>query len=175
MSAHVLVTGASGFIGRALVEELSLAGHRVRAAMRQPADVFPRHVEVVAVSDLTRPVEWRLLLKNMEVVVHLAGIAHAGEGIAEQTYDRVNRVATAELAAAARSAKIQRLIFISSIRAQSGPTSGHPLTEADPPQPTDAMAARSLPPKRPCAGRCTFTILRPVLVYGPGVKGNLRA
>jgi nucleoside-diphosphate-sugar epimerase len=174
MSAHVLVTGASGFIGRALVEQLSLAGYRVRAAMRQPADVFPREVEVVAVSDLTRPVDWRFLLNDIDIVVHLAGIAHAGEGIAEQTYDRINRLATAELAAAARSAKIQHLIFISSIRAQSGPTSGHPLTEADLPQPTDAYGRSKLAAEEAVrSSGVPFTILRPVLVYGPGVKGNL--
>jgi len=174
MSARILVTGASGFIGRALVEELSLAGHRVRAAMRQPADVFPREVEVVAVSDLTRPVEWRLLLNNIDMVVHLAGIAHAGAEIAEQTYDRINRLATAELAAAARSAAVRRLIFISSIRAQSGPTSDHPLTEADPPRPTDAYGRSKLAAEDAVrASGLPFTILRPVLVYGPGVKGNL--
>ena len=174
MSARILVTGASGFIGRALVEELSLAGHRVRAAMRQPADVFPREVEVVAVSDLTRPVEWRLLLNNIDMVVHLAGIAHVGDGIAEQTYDRINRLATAELAAAARSAGIRRLVFISSIRAQSGPTCSHPLTEADPPLPTDAYGRSKLAAEEAVrASAVPFTILRPVLVYGPGVKGNL--
>ena len=81
--ARILVTGASGFIGRALVGELAAAGHSVRAAMRVPADVFARGVEVIAVSDLTRPVEWRPLLRNVETVVHLAGIAHAGPGIAE--------------------------------------------------------------------------------------------
>src|SRR5262245_55767049 len=95
---RILVTGASGFVGRALVAELANVGHSVRAAMRQPADVFPRSVEVIAVSDLTRPVEWRAILKNVETVVHLAGIAHAGPEIAEKTYDRVNRLATAELA-----------------------------------------------------------------------------
>lgn len=174
MTSHILVTGASGFIGRALVEELSLAGHRVRAAMRQPADVFPRQVEVVAVSDLTRPVDWRLLLNDIDIVVHLAGIAHAGEGIAEQAYDRINRLATAELATAARSAGIGRLVFISSIRAQSGPCSGHPLTEADPPQPTDAYGRSKLAAEESVrAAGVPFTILRPVLVYGPGVKGNL--
>ena len=72
---RVLVTGASGFIGRALVADLAAAGHPVRAAMRHPADVFSREVEVVAVSDLTRPVEWRALLKGADTVVHLAGIS----------------------------------------------------------------------------------------------------
>jgi UDP-glucose 4-epimerase len=120
---RILVTGASGFIGRALVAELADAGHSVRAAMRQPADIFPRSVEVIAVSDLTRPVEWRPLLRDIDTVVHLAGIAHAGPEIAEQAYDRVNRLATAELAGAAKIMGIKHLVFMSSIRAQSGPAS----------------------------------------------------
>jgi len=171
---RILVTGASGFVGRALVAELAGSGHSVRAAMRQPADVFPRSVEVVAVSDLTRPVEWRALLKGVETVVHLAGIAHAGPGIAEEAYDRVNRLATAELANAAHSIGIGHLVFISSIRAQSGPSSPETLRETDPPHPTDAYGRSKLAAED--ALRATdlpFTILRPVLIYGPGVKGNL--
>ena len=91
---RILVTGASGFIGRNLVADLANSGHSVRAAMRQPADIFPRSVEVVAVSDLTRPVEWRALLKGVETVVHLAGIALTAPGTADEAYDRVNRLAT---------------------------------------------------------------------------------
>ncbi len=174
MSKGVLVTGASGFIGRALVEELNAAGHRVRAAMRQPADVFGRGVEVVAVSDLTRPVEWRLLLKDIDTVLHLAGIAHADGRVTEQAFDRVNRLATVELAAAARTAGIRRLIFMSSIRAQCGPANDRPVTETDPPHPTDAYGRSKLAAEDAVrASGVPFTILRPVLVYGPGVKGNL--
>jgi nucleoside-diphosphate-sugar epimerase len=171
---RILVTGASGFIGRALVEGLANAGHSVRAAMRQPADVFQRSVEVVAVSDLTRPVEWRALLNRVETVVHLAGIAHAGSGIAEDAYDRVNRLATAELAAAAKAVGIHHLVFVSSIRAQSGPSASAPLRETDAPQPTDAYGRSKLAAEDAVrAAGVPHTILRPVLIYGPGVKGNL--
>lgn len=170
---RILVTGASGFIGRALVTELAEAGHLVRAAMRQPADVFPRSVEVVAVSDLTRPVEWRALLKGIETVVHLAGIAHAGPGIAEEAYDRVNRLATAELANAARAIGVRHLVFVSSIRAQCGPSSAEILHETDPARPTDAYGRSKLAAEDAVrAADVPFTILRPVLIYGPGVKGN---
>jgi nucleoside-diphosphate-sugar epimerase len=164
---RILVTGASGFVGRALVTELAGLGYSVRAAMRQPADVFPRNVEVVAVSDLTRPVEWRALLKGIETVVHLAGIAHVGPEIAEDLYDRVNRLATAELAKAAQAIGVRHLVFISSIRAQSGPSSADILRETDAPQPTDAYGRSKLAAEDAVrAAGVPFTILRPVLIVG---------
>jgi UDP-glucose 4-epimerase len=171
---RILVTGASGFVGRALVNELASQGHSVRAAMRQPADVFARSVEVVAVSDLTRPVEWRALLKDVGTVVHLAGVAHASADVAESVYDRVNRLATAELAAAAHAAGIRRLVFVSSIRAQTGPAAHQVVCETDPPHPTDAYGRSKLAAEDAVrAANVPFTILRPVLVYGAGAKGNL--
>ncbi|HUF79503.1 MAG TPA: NAD-dependent epimerase/dehydratase family protein [Burkholderiales bacterium] len=171
---RTLITGASGFVGRALVDDLAAAGRSVRAAMRQPADVFARSVEVVAVSDLTRPVEWRALLKDVDTVVHLAGIAHAGPEIADDVYDKVNRLATAELAQAARTAGIRRLVFVSSIRAQAGPSSSADLRETDLPNPTDAYGRSKLAAEEAVRqSGVPFAILRPVLVYGPGVRGNM--
>jgi nucleoside-diphosphate-sugar epimerase len=174
VSGRVLVTGASGFVGRALVADLAAAGVVVRAAMRQPADVFPRSVEVVAVSDLTRPVEWRALLKGVETVVHLAGLAHAPADTAEEAYDRVNRLATTELANAAQAMGIRRLIFTSSIGAQGVSSSSQVLRETDPPRPTSAYGRSKLAAEDAIrAAGVPFTILRPVLVYGPGAKGSM--
>jgi nucleoside-diphosphate-sugar epimerase len=173
---RILVTGASGFVGRALVNDLAAHGHRVRAAMRQPADIFARTVEVVAVSDLARGIEWRPLLRDVEAVVHLAGIAHTGPGVSDDVYDRVNRAATAALAgaAAAAGAGIRRLVFVSSTRAQTGPASAHVITEADPPLPTDAYGRSKLAAEEAVrAANVPFAILRPALVYGAGAKGNL--
>src|SRR6185369_11694039 len=171
---RVLVTGASGFIGRALVHEFVAQGHWVRAAMRVPADIFPRTVEVVAVSDLANPIEWRPLIREIDSVVHLAGIAHTGAGVAETAYDRVNRAATAALASAAVAARIKRLVFISSVRAQSGPSSSRAIAETDPPAPTDAYGRSKLAAEEAIrATAVPYTILRPALIYGSGVKGNL--
>src|SRR5262249_46624473 len=168
-----LVTGASGFIGRALVAQLANAGHIVRAAMRQPADIFPRTVEGIGGADLTRPVEWRPLLRDVETVVHLAGITHAGPQIAEQAYDRGNRVATAQPATAAKTYVVGHTSFISSNRAQSGPTAAGVLRETDAPHPTDAYGRSKLAAEDAVrAAGVPFTILRPVLIYGAGVKGN---
>src|SRR5437870_5520469 len=134
MRSTVLVTGASGFIGRPLTAALAGAGFRVRAATRNPP-VLGRdtNVEPVAVPDFTTPVDWRPLVEGADYVAHLAGIAHMAPRLhLAGDYDRVNRGASEDLAPAAARAGVRRFVFISSVGAQTGPSATHVLTEADP-------------------------------------------
>ena len=168
----ILVTGASGFIGRAVVAALARDGRSVRAAVRRPGLTFPDGVEVVQHPDLAQSFDWRPLLAGIDQVVHLAGIAHTG-GVNRAAYDGVNRQATEQLATAAAQAGIKHFVFVSSIRAQSGPAADHALTERDYPAPTDAYGAAKLAAEMAVHDSAVpFTILRPALLYGPGVKGN---
>jgi UDP-glucose 4-epimerase len=172
---RVLVTGASGFVGRALVPALAAAGYAVRGAVHRLLARFDPAVEVATHGDLDHAVDWRPLLAGIDAVVHLAGIAHTGPGAAQAQYDRVNHRATADLAATCAAAGVKHLVFMSSIRAQSGPAAAGLLTEADVPRPTGPYGRSKLAAEIAVAkSGVPFTVLRPVLVYGPGVKGNLR-
>ena len=170
---RVLVTGASGFIGRPLAAALAQSGHKVRALTREAVSL-PSSVEIVRAPDFRETFDARAMMTDIDVVMHLAGIAHAGPGIAETLYDRVNRAATAGLAQAAASSGVKHFVFISSIRAQTGPAAEGIITEASAPQPTDAYGRSKLAAEDAVrSAGIPFTIFRPVLVYGEGVKGNL--
>jgi nucleoside-diphosphate-sugar epimerase len=173
---RVLVTGATGFCGRPLVAALADAGYAVRVAVRgAPSPPFAQAVEVVQ-ADLAAPVDWASLLAGVDAVIHLAGIAHARARIPDERYDAINHQATATLARAAHAGGVQHVVFVSSVRAQSGSAADRVLTERDPPRPTDAYGRSKLAAEAAVAASgVPYTILRPVLIYGPGLKGNLAA
>jgi len=113
-------------------------------------------------------------LADVDAVIHSAGLAHAMSGVPEDDYRALNTDATLMLARAAERAGVRRFVFLSSIRAQSGPTADVVLTETMEPQPTDAYGRSKLAAEQGLAELALdWTALRPVLVYGPGVKGNM--
>jgi UDP-glucose 4-epimerase len=175
MKGRVLVTGASGFIGKRLVAALAKTGWQVRAAARDPSLVASAGVEAARMPDLTHPADWSALLDGVTHVVHLVGIAHAPGILPDAAYTRINTQAVGELAQAARG-KIERFAFMPSVRAQAGLSANHPITEQDMPSPTDAYGRAKLEAEQLLAqSGVPFTVLRPAVVYGKGVKGNIAA
>jgi nucleoside-diphosphate-sugar epimerase len=166
----VLVTGSDGFLGRHLVPYLAAQGYEVIAASRTESNLEGPNMVTASLPDLSIPFDWQPLLTRCDAVVHLAGIAHTFAE--DDLYDRVNHGATEALAGAAfRSGT--HLVFVSSIAAQSGSFSDHELTENDPPTPINAYGRSKLGAEAAIrASGVTFTILRPVVIYGEGEKGN---
>jgi nucleoside-diphosphate-sugar epimerase len=174
MSLRILVTGSSGFIGSAVSIALATAGHRVRAASRKPNAIADRgNFEWMRLPNLEDHVDWDSLASGMDVVVHLAAITHRSYAD-DLAYARANHIATVNLVQACHRQGIKRLVFMSSIGAQTGSASDHVVTEIDKPRPITAYDRAKLAAENEIrlAG-VPFTILRPVIVYGPGAKGNV--
>jgi UDP-glucose 4-epimerase len=113
-------------------------------------------------------------LEGVDAVIHSAGVAHAMSGVPEHDYRVLNTEATIGLALAARRARAKRFVFLSSIRAQCGAAEDAIQTEALEPRPTDAYGRSKLDAERGLAELdLDWVALRAVLVYGPGVKGNM--
>jgi UDP-glucose 4-epimerase len=176
MTKRVLITGASGFIGKALVTALARQGHAVRAAARDPAHIIAASdVERVAIPDLVGSLDWSPLLAGVTHVVHLAGIAHAPGTLPDDLYTQINAEAVGTLARQAKG-RVERLVLMSSVRAQVGISAEHTITEADRPEPTDTYGRSKLEAERLLtASGVGYTVLRPAVVYGKGVKGNIAA
>jgi nucleoside-diphosphate-sugar epimerase len=167
------LTGATGFIGQHLLRELPKRGHRLRVLLRRPA-VVPIEAASAVIGDLARPQNMSAALEGVDAVIHSAGLAHAMSGVPEDDYRVLNTEATIRLAHAARRAGAKRFVFLSSIRAQSGPTAETALTERMEPNPTDAYGRSKLAAERGLAEiDVDWVALRAVLVYGSGVKGNM--
>lgn len=169
----IALTGATGFIGRRLLAELPKRGYRFRVLLRRPVDM-PLDSDSAVIGDLARPQNLSAGLRGADVVIHSAGVPHGVSGVPEADHRALNAEATLNLARAAERARVKRFVFLSSIRAQVGPSAEGTVSEDLPPAPTDAYGRSKLEAEQGLADLdMDWVALRPVLVYGPGMKGNL--
>jgi nucleoside-diphosphate-sugar epimerase len=182
MTGPVAVTGATGFVGRALVERLIEDGRQVWAATRRRPDAAGR-AAWRRIGDLGPDTDWGPVLDGADVVVHLAGRAHVmreTETDPSLAYHRINVEGSLNLARRAAEAGVRRLVFVSTVKVhgdQAPPndplTSAHPLRPKDPYGQSKALAEKYLWELSESSG-LEMVVVRPPLVYGPGVKGNFR-
>jgi UDP-glucose 4-epimerase len=141
--------------------------------LRRPTEV-PLESASAVIGDLARPQNLSEALAGVDAVIHTAGLAHAMSGLPEDDYRTLNTEATIRLAQAAHRAGARRFVFLSSIRAQCGPTVEDVVTEDMMPAPSDAYGRSKLAAEQGLAALdLDWVALRLVLVYGPGVKGNM--
>lgn len=176
----ILVTGANGFVGSALCAKLHHDAVPVRGAIRtlQPQRDSD---QVIAVGEISTETDWTAALKDVKQVVHLAARAHVmndkcAEPLSE--FRRVNVSGAANLARQAAAAGVRRFVFLSTIKVNGEFTEeGKTFTANDVPAPQDPYGASKHEAEqvlRQIAGETgmELVVIRPPLVYGPGVKGN---
>ena len=171
----VLVLGADGFIGRALVARLAAEGVPVIGAVRD-ARPIGGGVETRVTGNLSAGSDWPALLAGCRAVVHLASRAHASAAPNEE-WIAAEEATAAVLAGAARRGGIERLVLLSSLKVHGEESGARAFRADDPPAPADAYGRAKLrieTAMRQAAGGI-LAVLRPPLVYGPGVKANFRA
>ncbi len=180
--APIFVTGASGFIGGALLARLHAQGVPLRVGSRSASRAAPPPgVEVLPDAPIEAEHDWRTVLAGCTAVMHTAARVHvmddsAADPLAE--YRRVNVQGTLRLARHAAEAGVKRFVFVSSIKVNGERTRpGRPFTAGDAPAPSDPYGVSKREAEDQllhlaAGSTMDVVIVRPVLVYGPGVKGN---
>ncbi|MEA1081459.1 NAD-dependent epimerase/dehydratase family protein [Marinobacter qingdaonensis] len=180
MTERILITGANGFVGKALCKYFVAHGYRVRGVVRGKKRPLA-DVEYAPIHDLASVsrAEWTGLLDDVQVVIHCAALVHQMQGVADpDEYYRVNTAATATLAEAAADAGVSRFIFLSTAKVLGEFTRpGRPFRADDSANPQDDYArskwlAEQALTESGIRTDMDVVIIRPPLIYGSGVGGN---
>ncbi|MDR6268424.1 NAD-dependent epimerase/dehydratase family protein [Arthrobacter russicus] len=180
----ILLTGATGFVGREVVSALQAQGHQVVAAVRSTA-ALPPGVEQRVVGDISGPVAWAEALDGIDTVLHLAARVHQMNDSAVDplaSFRAVNTEPTARLAQAAEAAGVKRFVFLSSIKVNGEST---PLNPSQPfsvdsaPAPADPYGSSKFEAEAALAaisasGAMKIATVRSPMVYGPEGRGNVQ-
>lgn len=175
----VLVTGAAGFVGQALCRAMVASGWDVVASSRSPLSFDPS-IRKIPVSVINATTNWRDALDAVDVVIHLAARVHVMRETAADSLDaflEVNVRGTVNLARQAAAAGIKRFVYVSSIKVNGESTSGVGFSEMDTPLPSDPYGISKWRAEQALMEISQETgmevvIVRPPLVYGPGVRAN---
>jgi nucleoside-diphosphate-sugar epimerase len=183
MIPRLLITGATGFVGKAVCEQAVRHGLAVKGALRIHGEV-PNCIEPFVVGEINVARDWGSALRDVNAVIHLAArvhVMHDTEADPLTAFRAVNVQGTLNLARQAAAAGVKRFVFISSVKVNGESTPpGRAFTEADAPNPQDAYgqskheAEQGLRQFNADTGM-EVVIIRPPLVYGPGVKANFAA
>lgn len=174
----IAVTGANGFVGRVLVGWLAERGLKVRAFVRTIDDrcAALAQAEVAEIGDMQQVADWVPLLQGVDAIVHLAARVHRMRERDATLYRSENVDATERLAIGARAAHVPHFLFMSSIKVNGERTTDRPFTAADVPRPLDPYGLSKLQAEQQLIGlsdaAMRVTVIRPPLVYGPGVGAN---
>jgi UDP-glucose 4-epimerase len=179
--SSILLTGASGFIGRALAARLASDGHHLRLVTRSPLPFRCPGAEVLHFTDLDTHTDWSEAVADIDTVIHCAARVHVVKETAvdpSSAFQRSNVEATVRLARQAARAGVKRFTFMSTAKVlgeRSQP--GHPFSVDTPPAPTEPYAVSKFEAERALSALTAsspmqFTIIRPPLVYGPSVGAN---
>lgn len=176
---NILITGATGFIGKALVKQLLQKEFNLTIVLRKKSDLFVNGINKILVGDFNNVIDWSLIVKNIDCIIHLASKVHLSNFKTKSVLDEINNVnvkSTLDLASQASNSGVKRFIFISSIGV-NGNQNNKILSENDIPNPQGPYAKSKYNAEKGLLNlaknsNLEIVIIRPAAVYGRDAPGN---